>query len=87
MSADTDTPPTSPTTAPSRPAQPESPWLTLRQVGQVAQIGLKSLYRETKAGRLRHSRIGGQSGPIRVHESWVTAWLEAASTPIEMTRR
>jgi Helix-turn-helix domain len=61
-------------------------WLTLAEVGSVAQISLKVLYRECRAGRLRHARIGGRSGPIRVHRDWITAWLEASATPIEVRR-
>jgi excisionase family DNA binding protein len=63
---------------------PASEWLTLKQAAGVAQVGLKLAYREVRCGRLRAARVGSKRGPIRVHRSWVTAWLEASATPVEL---
>jgi hypothetical protein len=59
-------------------------WLTLAEVRRVAKCGFKLLYREVAAGRLRAARLGGRRGPIRVHVSWVQAWLEASAQPAEL---
>ena len=57
-------------------------WLTAAEVTQVAKVGLKTIYREIKAGRLRAARIGGRRD-IRVKRDWISQWLEAAATPRE----
>lgn len=62
-------------------------WLTTEDVRHVAKVGLKLVYREIHAGRLRAARIGGRRGPLRIHRSWIDQWLEAAATPVEVGRR
>ncbi len=62
-----------------------SPWLTAGQAAARAQVGCKLVYREVQAGRLRAARIGGRR-ELRFLATWVDAWLEAASTPIEVRR-
>ena len=62
-------------------------WLTVLGVCAVADVRAKLIYREIKAGRLRAARIGSRRGPVRVHRSWVQAWLEAASMPVEIQTR
>jgi excisionase family DNA binding protein len=69
------------------PSPELSPWLTTEESRRVAKCGLKLLYREIQAGRLRAARLGGRSGAIRIHESWITEWLERSATPIEVGRR
>jgi len=65
---------------------PPSPWLTVEEARRVAKCGAKLIYREIKAGRLRAARLGGRSGSIRIHESWISQWLEASATPVEIRR-
>jgi hypothetical protein len=69
------------------PATPAaSPWLTIEESRHVAKCGAKLLYREIKVGRLRAARLGGRGGKILIHQDWLTAWLEASSTPVELPR-
>ena len=58
-------------------------WLTAAVVTHVAKVGMKTVDREIKAGRLRAARIGG-CRDIRVKRSWISDWLEAAATPQEV---
>ena len=30
--------------------------------------------------------LGGKSGAIRIHETWIDEWLERAATPVEIRR-
>lgn len=60
-----------------------SPWLTLGQAAEIAQCGTRLLRREIKAGRLRAARIGLRRD-IRIHETWITEWLERCATPVEV---
>ncbi len=61
------------------------PWLTGREAAQRARVGVKLIYREVAAGRLRAARVGGRRD-LRFLPSWVDAWLEASSTPVEIRR-
>jgi excisionase family DNA binding protein len=64
----------------------ESQWLTAEEARLVAKVGLKTVYREVAAGRLRAARIGGRRD-LRIHIDWIHAWLIASSTPIEVVKR
>ena len=64
---------------------PPSPWLTAKQSAAYAQVGLKLIYREVQAGRLRAARIGSRRD-LRILPKWIDVWLEAASTPREIRR-
>ena len=64
-----------------------SDWLTVKEVQQEAKCGQKLVYREVQAGRLRAARLGGRKGPLRIHRTWITEWLERCATPIEIGRR
>ena len=64
-----------------------SPWLTIDEARRDVKCGAKLLYREIRAGRLRAARLGGRSGAIRIHKSWVADWLERSAQPIEYGRR
>jgi len=66
------------------PAAP-SPWLTVREAAARARVGVKVIYREVKASRLRAARVG-QRRDLRLLAEWVDAWLLAASTPVEVRR-
>jgi excisionase family DNA binding protein len=60
-------------------------WLTVEQVAARWQTGVKLVYREVAAGRLRAARIGGRR-ELRIKPEWADAALEAASTPQEIAR-
>jgi excisionase family DNA binding protein len=64
----------------------ESPWLTVKEACAVAKVGVKLLYREVAAGRLRAARIGSRRD-IRIHRDWIDSWLEASAKPVEIRRR
>jgi len=66
--------------------QGASEWLTTEEARQVVKVGLKLIYREIRAGRLRAARIGGRRGPLRIHSRWIDEWLEASARPVEMRR-
>ena len=55
-----------------------SPWLTVREAAQRARCGVKTIYREVQAGRLRAARIGGRR-ELRLLAEWVDAWLLEAT--------
>lgn len=61
------------------------PWLTLQQAASVVQCHVETLRREVKAGRLRVARVAGRKA-LRFRRSWLDAWLEATSTPLEVRR-
>ena len=63
---------------------PPSDWLVMREVKAIAHLGDKLIYKEIKAGRLRAARVGGRRGPLRVHRTWVDAWLTKASEMVEV---
>ena len=49
----------------------DTPWLTVRQAAQRAQCGVKLIYREVKAERLRAARVGGRRSPRTVRHKAV----------------
>ena len=59
------------------------PWLTVRQSCDYTQLHDDTLRREIRLGRLRHARVGGRKS-IRIRRSWLDAWLESSSTPVEV---
>lgn len=58
-------------------------WLTAAQAAARAQVGTKLIYREVKARRLRAAKIGGRR-ELRFLPTWIDAWLEASTTPVEV---
>lgn len=64
----------------------EPTWLTVREAAQRARCGLKVLYREVAAGRLRAARIGGRR-ELRFRAAWVDEWLDRTAEPIEIGHR
>ncbi len=56
-----------------------TPWLTARQAAQRANCGLKLIYREVQAKRLRAVQIGGRR-ELRFRAEWIDEWLEGYST-------
>lgn len=66
----------SPSVSPSLPA---SPWLTVSEAAERARCGVKLIYREVKAKRLRAARVGGRR-ELRILPEWIDAWLIAHTT-------
>jgi excisionase family DNA binding protein len=52
-----------------RPAH-AGPWLTVHEAAQRARCGVKTIYSEVRAGRLRAARIGGRRD-LRLKGEWV----------------
>jgi excisionase family DNA binding protein len=71
--------------APTRSSDQGDPWLTVQQAAQIAGVHHCTMRRECRAGRLRYARVGGRK-LIRIRVSWVDAWLEHTSTPVEVSR-
>jgi excisionase family DNA binding protein len=64
----------------SKPAtDPKGPWLTVKQAAQRAQCGVKVIYREVEARRLKATRIGGRKD-LRIKVEWLDEWLENGAT-------
>lgn len=61
----------------------DDPWLRLSQCADRGQVHEATLRREIRRGRLRHARVGGRKS-IRIRASWLDAWLEASSMPVEV---
>jgi hypothetical protein len=78
----------SPGVTPSTPTAqtaPERRWLTPRQGAARANCGVKLIYNEVRAGRLRAARIGGRR-ELRMLPEWIDDWLKASSEPVEISR-
>lgn len=58
------------------------PWLRLHEAAQVVHVSEATLRREIRRRALRCAKVGGRKS-IRIRESWLTAWLERNSTPVE----
>ena len=57
----------------------QSPWLTVEEAAQRARCGVKTIYREVRAGRLRAARVGGRR-ELRLLSAWVDEWLVRSTT-------
>jgi excisionase family DNA binding protein len=55
-----------------------TPWLTVREAAGRAKCGVKTVYREVRAGRLRAARIGGRR-ELRLRPEWIDEWLDRTS--------
>lgn len=56
-----------------------SPWMTAEEAAQRGRCGVKTIYREVRAGRLRAARVGGRR-ELRFLAEWIDAWLLAHAT-------
>ncbi len=56
---------------------PLSPWLTVKEAAERARCGIKTIYREVKAHRLKAARVGGRR-ELRFRPEWIDAWLESS---------
>ena len=60
-----------------------SPWLTVKGAAERGNCGVKLIYREVNAGRLRAARVGGRR-ELRLLVEWVDEWLIEQSTASEV---
>jgi len=65
------------TAAPAGVAGPLSPWLTVKEAAERARCGIKTIYREVKANRLKAAKVGGRR-ELRIRPEWIDAWLESS---------
>jgi excisionase family DNA binding protein len=65
------------------PNSQSTPWLTVGEAAGRARCGVKLIYREVRARRLRAARVGGRR-ELRLRAEWVDEWLLKASTPVEV---
>ena len=62
-----------------------SPWLTVTEAADRARCGVRLIYREVRASRLRAARVGGRR-ELRIRAEWIDTWLDAYTTPQEIVR-
>jgi excisionase family DNA binding protein len=60
-------------------------WLTAPEAASRARCGIKTIYREIRAGRLRAAKVGGRR-ELRLLDAWIDEWLVASAAPIEVRR-
>lgn len=63
----------------------QSPWLTVEEAAQRARCGVKTIYREVRAGRLRAARIGGRR-ELRLLPQWIDEWLVESTSARPLDR-
>lgn len=68
------------TRRPHRPRALSSPWFTAEEADERARCGVKVIYREVRAGRLRAARIGGRR-ELRFLPEWIDEWLIRGTEP------
>src|ERR1700687_3664667 len=51
-----------------------SPWITVHEAARRARCGIKLIYREFRAGRLKAVRVGRRR-ELRLRSEWIDAWL------------
>jgi excisionase family DNA binding protein len=61
-----------------------TPWLTVAEAAERARCGVKLIYREVKAGRLRAAKVGGRR-ELRLLPEWIDQWLLTSTTLVEVT--
>jgi excisionase family DNA binding protein len=54
--------------------RPGTPWITVDEAATRARCGIKLIYREVRAGRLKAVRIGGRR-ELRLRPEWIDTWL------------
>ena len=61
-----------------------SPWLKSAEGANYARVGVKLLYREVAAGRLRAARVGSRRA-LLFRADWIDGWLERTAQAVEVT--
>ena len=61
-------------------------WMTTAEIAKYAKVGIKTIYKEIRAGRLRVARVGGRR-EYRGTEDWTDEWLEESATPVVLPIR
>jgi len=61
------------------PERTRTPWITVEEAATRARCGIKLIYREVRAGRLRAVRVGGRR-ELRLRSEWIDAWLSGRDT-------
>ena len=64
--------------------QQPTPWLTATEAAERARVGVKLIYREAAAGRLRRAIVGGRR-ELRFKPEYIDEWLERTAEPVEVT--
>lgn len=62
----------------AEPEQQATPWITVHEASKRARCGIKLIYREVRAGRLKAVRVGGRR-ELRLRADWIDAWLNRDS--------
>ena len=57
----------------------DTPWITVDEAARRARCGVKLIYREVRAGRLKAVRVGGRR-ELRLPQEWIDQWLVAQTT-------
>ena len=58
-----------------------TPWLTTHEAAAIARCSEKVIRRAVRQRRLRAATIDAR-GTLRIHASWLHAWLEQLAEPI-----
>jgi excisionase family DNA binding protein len=61
----------------------EQTWLTVHEAAERARCGVKLIYREVRATRLKAARVGGRR-ELRMLPEWVDQWLLASTNVVEI---
>jgi len=61
------------------PTAAATPWLTVTEAAERARCGVKLIYREVAAKRLKAARLGGRR-ELRLLPDWIDEWLIAHTT-------
>jgi excisionase family DNA binding protein len=69
----------------SGPAAAAPTWRTVPEAALYLRVGVKLIYREARAGRLRHARIGNRRD-LRFRVEWLDQYLDATAAPVEVRR-
>ena len=62
----------------------DSVWRTAREAADRAGVGIKTVYAEIRAGRLRAARVGDRR-QYRLLDHWIDEWLTSLA-PAEIKR-
>lgn len=62
-----------------------TPWLLATEAAAYLRVSAKTVYREARAGRLRHARVGGRR-ELRFRREWLDSFLVATAQPVEVQR-